>query len=268
MCHYCGNVFSMPTTCPNCGSKDIRQHGFGTEKIEDELHTLFPDARVARLDLDTTGSRTNYEKILHDFETQQTDILVGTQIISKGLDFGHVRTVGILNADNMLSYPDFRAYERAFQLMVQVSGRAGRIDGRGLVVLQTHDIGNGMIDLVRRNDYEGMASAQLAERRLFHYPPYYKLVYACLKHRYESIVDNAANAMAERMRTVLGSRVSEPMKPPVARVSGLYLRRIVLKVEGSLPFAQVETALRQIKHDIETDSRYRNTTVYFDVDPQ
>ena len=268
MCHYCGNVFSVPTTCPNCGGKDIRQHGFGTEKIEDELHTLFPEARVARLDLDTTSSRTNYETILHDFETQQTDILVGTQIISKGLDFGHVRTVGILNADNMLSYPDFRAYERAFQLMVQVSGRAGRTDGRGLVVLQTHDTENGMIDLVRRNDYEGMASAQLAERRMFHYPPYYKLVYVCLKHRYESTVDNAANAMAERMRAVLGRRVSEPMKPPVARVSGLFLRRIVLKIESGLPFAQVETALRQTKHDIEADSRYRNTTVHFDVDPQ
>ncbi len=268
MCHYCGNTAGVPAACPNCGSTDIRQRGFGTEKIEDELHTLFPDARVARLDLDTSGSRTNYEKILHDFETQQTDILVGTQIISKGLDFGHVRTVGILNADNMLSYPDFRAYERAFQLMVQVSGRAGRTDGCGLVVLQTHDTENGMIDLVRRNDYEGMAATQLAERRLFRYPPYYRLVYVCLKHRYESIVDSAANAMAERMRAVLGSRVSEPMKPPVARVKSLFLRRIVIKVESGLPFAQVETALRQIKRDIETDSRFRNTTVYFDVDPQ
>ena len=268
MCHYCGNTTGVPAACPNCGSTDIRQRGFGTEKIEDELHTLFPDARVARLDLDTSGSRTNYEKILHDFETQQTDILVGTQIISKGLDFGHVRTVGILNADNMLSYPDFRAYERAFQLMVQVSGRAGRTDGHGVVVLQTHDTENGIIDLVQRNDYEGMAAAQLAERRLFRYPPYYRLVYVCLKHRYESTADGAANAMAERMRAVLGSRVSEPMKPPVARVKSLFLRRIVLKVENSLPFAQVETALRQIKHDIETDSRFRNTTVYFDVDPQ
>lgn len=268
VCHYCGFATGVPTTCPNCGSRRIRQLGFGTERIEDEIRRLLPEARVARLDLDTTGSRTNYERILSDFEEQRIDILVGTQIISKGLDFGHVRLVGILNADNMLGYPDFRAYERAFQLMVQVSGRAGRKDKRGLVILQTHDVKNPIIDMVRGNDYEGMATTQLAERRMFRYPPYCRLVYVYLKHRYADRVDQAAAEMAARLRQLLGDRVSEPMQPPVSRVSGLFVRRIILKIENALPFTRVETSLRLIQHSVETDSRFHSISIYFDVDPQ
>ena len=207
---------------------DLRNHGFGTEKIEDDVKAIFPEARVARMDLDTTRTRTAYERIIHDFQQGQTDILIGTQMVSKGLDFDHVSVVGILNADTMMNYPDFRAYERAFQLMAQVAGRAGRKNKRGRVVLQTKSIDHPIIPQVMRNDFEGMVAGQLAERQLFRYPPYYRLVYVYLKHRNEQLLDVMAQTMAAKLRAVFGARVLGPDKPPVARIQTLFIRKIVL----------------------------------------
>ena len=227
-CHYCGYTMPVPRRCPACEGTDLRSRGFGTEKIEDDIRALFPEARVARMDLDTTRTRAAYERILADFEQGRTDILIGTQMVSKGLDFEHVNVVGILNADTMLNYPDFRAYERAFQLMAQVAGRAGRKGKRGRVVLQTKSIDHPIIAQVMANDFEGMASGQLAERQMFRYPPYYRLVYVYLKHRDEALLDVMAHAMAERLRAVFADRVLGPDKPPVARVQTLFIRKIVV----------------------------------------
>ena len=197
-CHYCGYTYQLPRICPACEGADLRNRGFGTEKIEGDIKLLFPEATVVRMDLDTTRTRAAYERIIADFEQGKTDILIGTQMVSKGLDFDHVSVVGILNADTMLNYPDFRAYERAFQLMAQVAGRAGRKNKRGRVVLQTKSIDHLIIPQVIANDYEGMVDGQLAERQMFHYPPYYRLVYVYLKNRNETLLDLMAQRSEER----------------------------------------------------------------------
>lgn len=204
-CHYCGYTYQLPRICPACEGVDLRNRGFGTEKIEDDVKRLFPEAAVARMDLDTTRTRSAYERIIADFEQGKTDILIGTQMVSKGLDFDHVSVVGILNADTMLNYPDFRAYERAFQLMAQVAGRAGRKNKRGRVVLQTKSIEHSIIPQVIGNDYEGMVNGQLAERQIFHYPPYYRLVYVYLKNRNETLLDLMAQTMAGKLSAIFGT---------------------------------------------------------------
>lgn len=203
-CHYCGYTYGLPKACPACEGTELVNRGFGTEKIEDDIKILFPEAAVARMDLDTTRTRTAYEKIIADFEQGKTDILIGTQMVSKGLDFDHVSVVGILNADTMLNYPDFRAYERAFQLMAQVAGRAGRKNKQGRVVLQTRSIDHPIIRQVIANSYEEMVDGQLAERQMFRYPPYYRLVYVYLKNRKESLLDEMAGVMADKLRAVFG----------------------------------------------------------------
>ena len=249
-CHYCGYTMPVPRRCPACEGTDLRSRGFGTEKIEDDIRALFPEARVARMDLDTTRTRAAYERILADFEQGRTDILIGTQMVSKGLDFEHVNVVGILNADTMLNYPDFRAYERAFQLMAQVAGRAGRKDKRGRVVLQTKSIDHPIIAQVMANDFEGMASGQLAERQMFRYPPYYRLVYVYLKHRDEALLDVMAHAMAERLRVVFADRVLGPDKPPVARVQTLFIRKIVVKIETTASLSRVRQWLVEVQREV------------------
>ena len=266
-CHYCGYTMPVPRRCPACEGTDLRSRGFGTEKIEDDIRALFPEARVARMDLDTTRTRAAYERILADFEQGRTDILIGTQMVSKGLDFEHVNVVGILNADTMLNYPDFRAYERAFQLMAQVAGRAGRKDKRGRVVLQTKSIDHPIIAQVMANDFEGMASGQLAERQMFRYPPYYRLVYVYLKHRDEALLDVMAHAMAERLRAVFADRVLGPDKPPVARVQTLFIRKIVVKIETTASLSRVRQWLVEVQREVQSDERFRSLLVYYDVDP-
>lgn len=266
-CHYCGYTYQLPRICPACEGSDLRHLGFGTEKIEDAIKELFPEARVARMDLDTTRTRTAYERIIADFEQGKTDILIGTQMVSKGLDFDHVSIVGILNADTMLNYPDFRAYERAFQLMAQVAGRAGRKNKRGRVVLQTKSIDHPIIPQVISNDYEGMVNGQLAERQLFHYPPYYRLVYVYLKNRNETLLDLMAQTMAGKLRTVFGSRVLGPDKPPVARVQTLFIRKIVLKIETNAPMARARELLVQVQKEMVAEDRFKSLIVYYDVDP-
>ena len=266
-CHYCGYTYQLPRICPACEGTDLRNRGFGTEKIEDDIKALFPDARVARMDLDTTRTRTAYERIISDFQQGKTDILIGTQMVSKGLDFDHVSIVGILNADTMLNYPDFRAYERAFQLMAQVAGRAGRKNKRGRVVLQTKSIDHPIIPQVIANDYEAMVGEQLAERQMFHYPPYYRLVYVYLKNRNETLLDLMAQTMAAKLRTVFGNRVLGPDKPPVARVQTLFIRKIVLKIETNAPMARARELLVQVQKEMVAEDRFKSLIVYYDVDP-
>ena len=267
-CHYCGCTYPVPLSCPACGGVELQHKGFGTERIEDDIKLVFPEAKVARMDLDTTRTRSAYEKIIADFEQGKTDILIGTQMVSKGLDFQHVSVVGILNADSMLNYPDFRSYERAFQLMAQVAGRAGRKNKQGLVILQTKSPDLPVIRQVMRNDYEQLYFDQLAERQLFRYPPYYRLIYVYLKHRKESVLDLASETMARYLRTGLGDRVLGPDKPPIARIQALYIKKMVVKVEQAASMAKVRDYLLSVQRAIVEDERFRSLMVYYDVDPQ
>ena len=267
-CHYCGYTCPVPKICPACGETDLRNRGFGTERVEDDVKLVFPEARVARMDLDTTRTRTAYEKIISDFEQGKTDILIGTQMVSKGLDFERVSVVGILNADTMLNYPDFRSYERAFQLMAQVAGRAGRKNKQGLVILQTKSPDLPVIHQVMRNDYEQLYYDQLAERQLFRYPPYYRLVYVYLKHRKEEVLDMAAEMMAAQLRAGLGDRVLGPDKPPVARIQTLFIKKMIVKVEQTASMSKVRNYLLAVQRAVMADERFRSLVVYYDVDPQ
>jgi primosomal protein N' (replication factor Y) len=266
-CHYCGYTYSVPDHCPNCGNTDLRGRGFGTEKIESLILEMFPEAKVARMDLDTTRTRSAYERIISDFSVGRTDILIGTQMVSKGLDFDKVSVVGILNADSMLNYPDFRAYEHAFTMMEQVSGRAGRKGKQGLVILQTSNPTLPLIHDVVKNDYTAYFKSLCAERKLFHYPPFYRLIYIFIKHRNEQTVNTAAVEMGSRMRQVLGDRVLGPDKPPVARVQGLYIRKLMLKLEMGLSMKEVRVSLRRIQTTMLQYKEYASLQMYYDVDP-
>ena len=241
--------------------------GFGTEKIEDDIKQIFPEAKVARMDLDTTRTRTAYERIINDFEEGKTDILIGTQMISKGLDFDRVSVVGILNADSMMNYPDFRSYERAFQLMAQVAGRAGRKNKQGLVVLQTKSPENPLIHQIMANDYTRLYQEQMEERSLFKYPPFYRLIYVYLKHRKEDILNQAVDLMAAHLRQGMGERILGPDKPPVARIQSLFIRKIVIKIEQEASMSKVRRYLTQVQRTLIEDERFRSLMVYYDVDP-
>ena len=266
-CHYCGFTYQVPTECPACGCKELRTKGYGTEKIEAEVQDIFPEARIARMDLDTTRSRQAYERIISDFSAGRTNILIGTQMVSKGLDFDKVSVVGILNADSMLNYPDFRAYEHAFMMMAQVSGRAGRKGKRGLVILQTKSPGLPILDQVVRNDYPAFYQSLIAERQQFHYPPNYRLVYVYLKHRQDSLVESASIEMSSRLRQWFGARVLGPDKPAVAKVKSLSIRKLVLKCEFGLNMADVRKYLALAQQQMLQDKRYSTLQIYFDVDP-
>ena len=266
-CHYCGYTYQLPRSCPACEGVKLMHRGFGTEKIEDDVKLIFPEASVACMDLDTTRTRSAYEKIIADFEQGKTDILIGTQMVSKGLDFDHVSVVGILNADTMLNYPDFRSYERAFQLMAQVAGRAGRKNKRGRVVLQTKSIDHPIIRQVMTNDYEDMVAGQLAERQMFHYPPYYRMVYVYLKNRNETLLDVMAHTMAEKLRALFGNRILGPDKPPVARIQTLFIRKIVVKIEQNAPMSRARELLLRVQREMIEDERFKSLIVYYDVDP-
>lgn len=267
-CHYCGYTYQVPVECPACGCKDLQARGFGTEKIEAEVATLFPDARVARMDLDTTRTRNAYERIINDFAQGNTNILIGTQMVSKGLDFANVAVVGILSADAMLNIPDFRAYETAFMMMAQVSGRAGRKGERGHVVLQTMNPQLSVVQQVVRNDFQAFYQDVLQERQAFHYPPFTHLIYVYLKHVKEPVVDTAAIEMGSRLRQGFQQRVLGPDKPGVAKVKTLHIRKIVLKVERMADYKTVRARLHQIVKSMMQDRRYASLQIYFDVDPQ
>ncbi|MGL4520101.1 MAG: replication restart helicase PriA [Phocaeicola sp.] len=267
-CHYCGYTYQVPRSCPACGGVQLRHRGFGTERIEEDIQQIFPEAKTARMDLDTTRTRTAYERIIADFEAGKSQILIGTQMVSKGLDFDHVSVVGILNADSLLNYPDFRSYERAFQLMAQVAGRAGRKHKRGLVVLQTKSPELPIIEQVMAHNYEQLYHDQLAERKLFKYPPFYRLIYVYIKHRKEEVLEEGANLMAQQLRTGLGDRVLGPDKPVVARIQTLFIKKMVIKIEPEASIAKVRDYLYQVQRAIVADERFRSLLVYYDVDPQ
>ena len=266
-CHYCGYTYRVPTECPCCGSTELKTRGFGTEKIEEQVREVFPEARVARMDLDTTRTRNAYERIIMDFGAGRTNILIGTQMISKGLDFDKVSVVGILNADSMLNYPDFRAYEHAFMMMAQVSGRAGRKGKRGLVILQTKSKDVPVIQQVVRNDYAALYKDLIAERQAFHYPPYYHLVYVYLKHRYDDVVNTASIELGSRLRQWFPGRVLGPDKPAVAKVKSQNIRKLVLKLENGIDMKKVREYLLMAQSQMLTDKRYSSLQIYYDVDP-
>ena len=268
VCHYCGFTCNVPSQCPACGERHLFSRGFGTEKIEDIIREELPEARVARMDLDSTRSKNGYERIINDFSAGRTNVLVGTQMITKGLDFGRVSVVGILDADTMLNYPDFRAYEQAFTMMAQVSGRAGRRGSQGRVLLQTRSPELPVIRQVVGHDYRGFYNDVIQERKDFHYPPFYHLVYVYLKHKNSDVVELAANELGNRLRQGFGQRVLGPDKPAVARVKTLAIRKIVIKLENGVNLPRCRQYLREVHHLLMQDKRYASLQVYYDVDPQ
>ena len=266
-CHYCGFTYRVPEQCPSCESRELMTRGFGTEKVEDQILELFPDARVARMDLDTTRTRSAYERIIGDFSAGRTNILIGTQMVTKGLDFDRVSVVGILNADSMLNYPDFRAYEHAFTMMSQVSGRAGRKGKQGLVLLQTK---NKDLDVVRQvvtNDFQSFFRDLEQERRDFRYPPFSHLIYVYMRNKDNRLLESAAMEMGARLRQWFGGRVLGPDKPAVAKVKTMNIRKIVLKLELGIDLASVRKYLRQAEHQMMQNKQYASLQIYFDVDP-
>lgn len=266
-CHYCGYTYPVPTECPNCGSTEIMGRGFGTEKIEDQIAEIFPEAKIARMDLDTTRTRNAYERLIADFSEGRTNLLIGTQMVSKGLDFEKVSVVGILNADSMLNYPDFRAYEHAFMMMAQVSGRAGRKGKRGLVILQTKNPTLPVIGQVVHNDYAGLYQGILEERRTFHYPPFFHLINVYVKHKYDKVCEQAGYELSKTLTSWFGERVLGPDKPPVARVKTMNIRKIVIKLENGIDQQKVREYLKFAQQQMGKDPRYGALQIYYDVDP-
>lgn len=267
VCHYCGAAYDIPNICPACGETELRDMGYGTEKIEEAVQTCFPAARTARMDLDTTRSRSSYERILSDFQHGTTDILIGTQMVTKGLDFDRVRVVGILCADQMLGIPDFRAYERAYQMMAQVAGRAGRRERRGLVVVQTRQPDLPLIRQVAENNYTAMYGTQMVEREMFGYPPHVRLIGISLKHRDERAAEAAARSLGNMLRPHFGTRLLGPDRPPVGRIQLQYIRKMILKIPPSLPASGVRRTLNAARSLLMTLPEGKGVTVFFDVDP-
>lgn len=266
-CHYCGYTYRLPDTCPACEEKHFINKGVGTEKIEDQIKELFPEASVLRMDLDTTRARDSYEKIINEFAEHHADILIGTQMVTKGLDFDNVSVVGILDADTMLNQPDFRAYERTFQTLSQVAGRAGRKNYAGKVFLQTRSADSSLIKQVMDNDFWGMFYEQMLQRQTFNYPPFHRLIYIYLKHRDGVLLDHMATEMAERLRKVFGERILGPDTPPVSRVQSLFIRKIMLKIEHSASPAKVRSAILAVHEQILKQPVANSLHIYYDVDP-
>lgn len=265
-CHYCGYSMQRPTVCPNCETQDLATMGFGTEKVEEEIQRLYPEARVARLDGDTSTSESAFGRIVHRFESGETDILVGTQILTKGFDFGGVTTVGILNADNLLSSPDFRATERAFQLMMQVAGRAGRRNSRGRVVIQTSQPSHPVIRNLMAADYQTMAATELAEREKFGYPPYSRLIRFMLRHKNFDTLRIASNIFALWLRQKFGSRVMGPVSAAVEMLRGEHRAEIVLKIESGASMTRARQLIGEVMEATKSDAKFKNVILSIDVD--
>ncbi len=267
-CHYCGYTYRVPDKCPNCEGTELKSVGYGTEKVEENIRHLLPNSRIARMDLDTARTRSAYERIIDDFSAGRTNVLIGTQMVTKGLDFDKVSVVGILQADNMLNVPDFRAYEQAFAMMAQVSGRAGRKGKQGLVVLQTKNPGHHVIQQVAANDLDTFYADLLEERKAFHYPPFYHLIYVYLLHGKDDIVNAAASYLGAMLRHWFGTRVLGPDKPAVARVKTQHIRKLVLKLEQGIDLPKVRQYLRVAQKQMEAEKRFSTVQMYYDVDPQ
>jgi len=266
-CHYCGYSQEVPAQCPECGSKELRMQGFGTEKIEDELPIFFPDKQIKRMDLDTTRSKNAFIQIINDFQDRRIDILVGTQMVSKGLDFDNVGLVGVLNADNMLMFPDFRSFEYSFQQLTQVSGRAGRKEKRGKVVIQTSQPYHEVIRNVISNDYFKMYESQMLERINFHYPPIYRMIRISLKHREYQKLNDAARYFVELLRPKLGSRVLGPEYPHVSRIKNMFIKNVIVKFEAEASTKHVKGILRDAQEIMHQDAQYKSVRIIMDVDP-
>ena len=268
-CHYCGHKEEVPRTCPNCGSPKVKTMGYGTEKIEDELHLILPEARVLRMDLDTTRAKNAYQQIIQEFEEGGVDILVGTQMVSKGLDFGNVSLVGIFDADRIIHFPEFRASERAFQMLTQVSGRAGRrADKPGKVLIQTANPGQKLLDRIVKGDYIGMFESEIIEREKFHYPPFTRLIKITVKHLDSTVSKRAATLLAEKLTVNLGSsRVLGPQPPLVERVRNQFLFDILIKLEREkINFKAAKSFIQEKVIDILTDKTLKSIHIVIDVD--
>jgi primosomal protein N' (replication factor Y) len=267
VCHYCGYAIQSPSNCLACGSPALQTKGFGTEKVEEELGIFFPNARIERMDLDSTRSKFSYDRIITEFESGNIDILIGTQMVTKGLDFDKVSLVGILNADNMLNFPDFRAYERSYQLMSQVSGRAGRKNRQGLVLIQTAQPKHPIIDMVVNSDYLGMYANQLNERKAFKYPPIYRLISISLKHKDQATVKRASELLALGLKEKLGNNILGPESPPINRIQGMYIMNILVKVERDTSVTRIKGMLNYFIEHLKQKQEYRSLVVSPDVDP-
>jgi len=267
-CHICGYSTTVPAVCPDCGNTGLKMKGFGTEKVEEELSILLPKAKIDRMDFDTTRTKNSFQKILLRFEAGETHILTGTQMVTKGLDFDHVHVVGILSADGMLSYPDFRAHERSYQLMAQVSGRAGRKDRQGKVIIQTWKPQHPVIRLVVQNDYEAMFETQLAERQQFQYPPFYRLIVVRLKHKNPDLLNRAASSLAIDLRSKFGREVYGPEYPLVSRVRNFYIKQILIKFARNINSYRIKQEIVASVDIFRNDKNFRPVVIQFDVDPQ
>jgi len=266
-CHYCGATYPVPSECPACGEKHLRGRGYGTEKVEDRIQEIFPEARIGRMDLDTTRTKQAYERLIRDFSTGRTNLLIGTQMVTKGLDFDRVRVVGILDADTLLNYPDFRAYEHAFAMLSQVSGRAGRKGRQGLVILQTRQADLPLIRQLTGHEEKRFYEELLEERKTFRYPPFCRLITVYLRHTHDETVESAAFLLGTWLRSWFGPRVLGPDRPSVARVKTMHIRKIVLKLENGIDLKKVRAYLRQAKDELTKEARYGALQVYYDVDP-
>lgn len=267
VCHYCGAEYQVPTVCPECHEPAIEVMGYGTERLEEEIEQNFRDRRVLRMDLDTTRNKDSYSRIIDDFSAHRADILVGTQMVTKGLDFGDVELVGVLNADSLINFPDFRAAERAFNMIEQIAGRAGRRDDKGRVLVQTYNPDHPLLELVQKHDYQGFYTRELEERRSFSFPPFTRIINIYVKHRDARTADECAARFAASLREVFGQRVTPPQEPPVGRVQSMYIRKIMLKVEREASMAKVKAILREKYVALSASPLMRGLTVYYDVDP-
>jgi len=267
VCHYCGFTISMPTNCLACNDSALQTKGFGTEKVESDIAILFPEHKIARMDLDTTRSRTAYQNIIQKFENKNIDILIGTQMISKGLDFDNVSIVGILNADNMLNFPDFRAHERSFQLMLQVSGRAGRRSEQGLVVIQTAEPEHYVIKHVITNDFEAFYKTQITERQRFRYPPFYRIILITLKHKHLETLNKASEALALHLKNIFADRILGPESPPINRIQNFYIKNILVKIEREKAQSKAKEYIRQMIGSLKSELHFRGLQVIVNVDP-
>lgn len=267
VCHYCGATYPLPSICPSCKEPAVEILGYGTERVEEEVAKLFPDNKILRMDLDTTRNKDSYENIIDDFSNHKADILVGTQMVTKGLDFGDVNLVAVLNADTIINFPDFRSSERAFNMLEQVSGRAGRRSTQGKVIIQTYNPNHPVIGYLKNHDYIGFYNHELEERRLFNYPPYTRVIYIYLKHRDNDTLTEIATIYASRLRELFGNRVFGPEEPMIARIQSLHIRKIMLKVETNASMKKVKTILRNTYEQMHQLPRMKGMIVYYDVDP-
>jgi primosomal protein N' (replication factor Y) len=268
-CHYCGHHERLPVTCPACGSTKLKTMGFGTEKLEEDLKLLFPEARIQRMDLDTTRRKYSYQKIINDFEQGDVDILVGTQMVSKGLNFDNVTLVGFFDIDRMLHFPDFRSFERTYQLAVQVSGRSGRKEKPGEVIIQTSNLKQPILYYITHQDFASFYNHEIEERDKYKYPPFYRLIRITLKHRDATVLTNGANALASNIRKSLHKMmVLGPHEPMISKIRNFYLREIIIKISrNSKELDRLKHNLMSTANALKAEKEYKQLIVVFDVDP-